>query len=137
MAKHVVKEGDVFSLPIQETVSALCRVAFVSQYFKEVMLITVHGFVAQDDDPVEKSRTPVRAQFYCSSASLQRGMWRYLASTPVTKEDNELSRRVVGGDVWIGDQHLGQPTQTADNLPQMDVYGDRVLIKRVARVLGA
>jgi hypothetical protein len=30
MAKHVVREGDVFSLPLQETVSALCRVVFVS-----------------------------------------------------------------------------------------------------------
>jgi hypothetical protein len=137
MSKHVVREGDVFALPLHEAASALCRVAFVSEYFKEVMLITIHGFAAQDDDPVEKARTPVRAKFYCSKASLQRGVWRHLASTPVTKEDSELSRRLVGGDVWVGDQHLGPPSQTTGNLPQMDVFGDRVLIKRVASVLGA
>ena len=134
---HIVSQGDLFSVPLNENVAALCRVAFASEYFKDVILVTVHGYSAPETDAVEQANTPIRAKVYCSSVSLQRGVWAYLANTPAKPEDKEISRRIVGGDVWVGDQHIGPPNRLEGNLPQMDVYGDRVLVKYLSRVLGA
>ena len=137
MARRLVRAGDIFSLPLGGNSAALCRVVFTSTYFKQVILISVHGPIDFARAPEMQARDPALVMLYCSSASLSKGDWAWLTSSPTTAEDRAHTRRIVGGSVWLGDEHLGLPQEADLELRRMDVHGDRVLVRKVSRVLGA
>jgi hypothetical protein len=75
------------------------------------------------------------ATFYCSSAAIGHGDWPFLCPTNPRPEDVALSKRKVGGDVWIEDSHVGTPTEADAALPEMGVYGNGILLKEVEHVV--
>ena len=135
MTRQRVKAGEVFAVPLPDGEVAICRVLYTSSYFRNVMLIAVHGATADDSHYQQQIANPAVTHFYCSSESFAKGNWRLLASTAVTAEDRATSKRIVAGDVWIEDQHMG-PAGVADaGLPQMDVYGERILSRKLHDLL--
>jgi Immunity protein 26 len=132
MPKITPAPGDVFLIPLSESESALCRVVYVSSYFKKVMLITVHGRCRSTQANPAQALSGTVASFYCSTQSMATGHWPLVGSSRLQPEDKLLSRRIVGGDVWLADQHLGPASEEDSNLPQMDVHGDKVLVRKLA-----
>jgi hypothetical protein len=131
---HTVKHGDVFELPLVSGERALCRITYKSRYFRNVVQIAVHGLAGAADPELLSEGKPV-AVFYGSSVCLRDGRWRFVSRTAPRPEDVWLSKRLVGGDVWIEDDHVGPPAPGDEGLAQMDVYGDKLLAKVVQRVL--
>lgn len=131
---HTVKHGDLFELPLASGSRALCRIAFKSGYFRNVVLIGVRGITGAGD-PKEQSKGPPVFSIYGSSASLRSGKWVFLQRTAQRQEDAELSKRLVAGDIWIENQCLGPAASGSHGVPEMDVYGDGVLARKVQHVL--
>jgi hypothetical protein len=130
---HAVKHGDLFEIPLPSGARALCRVVFKSEYFRNVVLIGVHGISGATDPQTQSEGSPLFT-IYGSTGSLKNGTWSFIQRTSPRLEDVALSKRRVGGDLWIEDEHLGACTGDV-GVPEMDVHGDRVLIKKVHRVL--
>jgi hypothetical protein len=133
---HITPDGDIFGMPLTDGTEALCRVLFKSQYFRNVILVGVYGR-ASGHDPISQIRAkkdPL-VQIYASCESLDLGQWRYLGNAPVSDGERQLSKRVVGGEIWLRDEHLGPVGDNSQSLPQMDVYGDRVLQRKVERCI--
>lgn len=61
--------------------------------------------------------------------------WTLLASTPVTLEDERMSKRIVAGEVWIGDTPLGPIDSPDERLPKMLVHGCALLRKTLIRAV--
>ena len=127
--------GNLYAIPGGERF-AFGKVIFCSEYFKDVMLIrffekAVSSPEAQADGI---DALPYRLIFAGVSA-IEKGAWHLVGSGPVSDAEMAMSRRIVGGDVWIGDQHLGPASESElATLMNMDVYGYRLIEKAVARL---
>ena len=132
---YVSAEGDVFGLPLSAGGEALCRVLFRSQYFRNVILVGAYGTVSGPDAAAQIRGIAPITLIYASCESLDRGQWRYIANVPLTEKEEEFSKRIVGGEVWLRDQAIGPASAEHLGLPQMDVHGDRVLIRKVEKAI--
>jgi len=132
---HTTIEGDVFGLPLADGSEALCRVLFKSQYFRNVILIGIYGRLSERDPIAQVQSAEPFTKMYASCESLDNGEWRYLANLPVSEHERHLSKRIVGGDVWLGDEKLGPTSEGTQTLPQMDVHGDHILQRKVERYI--
>jgi len=61
--------------------------------------------------------------------------WVHLASTPVTLDDERQSRRIVGGGLWIADAYLDEADDSHEDVPEMLVYGYKILGEELLRTL--
>ncbi|RYF29486.1 MAG: hypothetical protein EOO23_06870 [Comamonadaceae bacterium] len=61
--------------------------------------------------------------------------WTWLASTPTTLADERISKRIVAGEVWVGDTPLGPVGSPDETLPKMLVYGCALLRKTLIRAV--
>ena len=127
-----VKEGDFYIVPINEETSILCRVLYKSSYFKHVALVASYG--AYDEEQPLSEQSPVGTPLYTTVQPKLITTWQFLENTPISKLEHLLSKRIVGGEVWLGDEHLGNPTKIEEKtLRQMDVYGDHIFINAITK----
>ena len=126
-----VKEGDIFTIPGTSNFG-VAKVIYLSEYFKDVILIKLYQ--VSYDSQVDIS-IPEGAEFslyYTGIDSVKKGKWEYLGCEAVGAEEKQLTKRIVGGDVWIEDQHLGTASEKERvELPKMQTYGYRLIEKAV------
>jgi hypothetical protein len=72
---------------------------------------------------------------YTSQDPVLKKRWISIGHQPLLTGQNGLAKRIVAGDVWLDDQHLG-PASEVDrrDLPQMDVLGAGLVEKKAANV---
>ena len=101
------------------------RVRFLSDHFKKVALVELFDRVATTAEALKK-RDDDRsiAQYYTGVQGIETGRWKIVGRSDVSGGDLEATRRIVGGNVYIGDDEQG-PASADDEatLPQMDVKG--------------
>ncbi|MBX3625342.1 MAG: hypothetical protein KF892_10045 [Rhizobacter sp.] len=114
---------------------AFAKVIYMSEYFKDVLLVRMYERAFPSID-VPSSLEDVHSRgIYAGIDSVKKGAWVLAGSAPVTDADRALTRRVVGGDVWVEDVHIGPASdEELRALPNMDVYGYRLIEKAVARL---
>jgi hypothetical protein len=130
-----VMPGDLVAIPAGEGRQALAKVLYVSERYKDVILLGVSAEDASETRAEEISWLSYGLLIYASQVPIRRGRWPRLGSTSLSAEDESRSRRVVAGDVWEGDVHLG-PASDEDmlTLPRMSVAGSRLVERKVARL---
>ncbi len=126
-----VKEGDIFSIP-SESNFGVAKVIYCSEYFKDVILIKLYkvSHASQEIDSL-----PVNEEYqlyYTGKDSVKKGKWTCVGCEIVDSDEKKLTKRIVGGDVWKEDQHIG-PASEKDlaELPKMQTYGYRLIEKAV------
>lgn len=118
-----VEEGDLISIDLADGRSFIGKVIFVSNYFRDVILLAIYRADAWQQEGALAGRQPALL-IYTSSKCVGSKGWAKTGSEPVTEGERLRSQRIVGGEVWLGDEELG-PAQASDwkSLPRMDVAG--------------
>jgi hypothetical protein len=124
------REGDIFTIPLEDGREALCRILYASSYFKDVVLIGCYGVCSDKFSATEQVSVSPKAMMYTRWSKT----WPVIGHEPTTSHEGILSRRIVAGDVWEGDEHMGQATEIElASLSKMEVYGHRILVRQLAK----
>lgn len=130
-----LKVGNLYAIPGGGKF-AFGKVLYLSDYFKDLMLVRFFdkAVAAPDELPQQLDSLPSRL-IYTGTGAINRGGWLFLRCDAVSEQERSLSRRIVGGDVWFEDQHLG-PASDDDRktLKNMDIFGHLLIEKAVAKL---
>ena len=119
--KHTA-EGDVIALRLPDRLF-LGKVIFVSTVFRDVILLALFRADTLGYDQPLSSREP-DLLIYTSKKCIGATGWERVGFEPVSSSERQRSRRIVGGEVWLADEELGQASATDwKTLPRMDVFG--------------
>jgi hypothetical protein len=110
-----VDEGDLLAIKVGERTFA-GKVLFTSEIFRDVVLLAIYLSESNGREP--------DLLLYTVGSCIGSSGWGKIGSEAVTDAERKLSKRIVGGEVWLGDTELG-PAQRSEwkSLPKMEVYG--------------
>jgi len=137
LSKKQVELGGLYAIPGVDKFG-LAKVIYVSKYFRDVILIRLYkeAYASLDDMGQESpTQDADSVLYYTGGGAIKAGSWRYLGGQPVSEKERALTKRIVGGGVWIEDNHIG-PAADADmsNLKQMSVHAYKLVEKAVSRL---
>jgi hypothetical protein len=133
MKKQKVALGEIILIPISGGF-VQAKILFLSKLYKDVMLLGIYAYSSD----MKQYAVPVvgdfAATYYASKQAILKGKWSSTGIIePLSETERHLSKRIVGGTVWVEDQYLGPATlEDEQTLPQMDVYGSDLLEEEVA-----
>ncbi len=130
-----VNEGDIYVLSSKGK-NALAKVIYTSNYFKDVILIKLYlSSIEADKVP---SNYLVDSDFkliYTGKDSVKKSNWNLIASQQVSADEKELTKRIVAGDVWVGDDMIGKASDSdLEELPKMLTLGYKLIDKKVSKL---
>ena len=113
---------------------AVAKIIYLSKYFKDVILLRTYPLVVSFS--VETIELPKDFEkellIYTGNQKIKMEKWRKLNNISVTDEEKKMSKRIVGGDVWIEDECMGNATeQDYQILLHMDVDGTKLVENRM------
>ena len=130
-----LKNGSIFAIPCSNQFG-LAKVIYISEYFKDVFLIKLfqHKF-----DSVEainlNDKFDQFTLYYAAKEALKKGEWQFLGEEAVSDTEKALSKRIVGGGVWVEDNYLGDATdKDYETLNSMGIYGWKLIQKAVGKL---
>ncbi|MGH8049805.1 MAG: hypothetical protein ACREPB_03995 [Arenimonas sp.] len=126
--------GDMIAIPSGERFG-LAKVIYVSEFFRNVILLRLFRTTYRDPNVKEFPDAEALADlYYTSSDPVTEGRWAKIGVQQILTSENLMSKRTVGGDVWIGDEHFGPASeQDLEELPKMLTYGYRLVEKAISR----
>ena len=132
---HRVKEGDLYAVALGDGREALCWVLYKSTYFKDIVLMGCYGLFC--DDVIDEENFSLVAQpIYTGASKATTTSWRFISVRPFSAKEKDISLRIVAREVWLGDDCLGVASSNElATLPIMDVYGERLFIKKICQAL--
>lgn len=125
--------GDLIAIPVGDKFG-FAKVIYASEYFKDVILLRLFKGLsdAEASQNFPDSRAPA-ALYYTSSDPIKKGRWKRVGQQEVSLEEKAMSKRLVGGTVWIEDVHIGPASdEDMSTLPKMLTYGYRLIEKAAA-----
>jgi len=127
--------GDMIAIPSGDRFG-LAKIIYSSEYFKSVVLIRLFLVTYQNTNIVDFPGMEEKADlYYTSSDPVSKGLWTKVGSQPVLEDEALMSKRTVGGDVWIADECLGAASdRELKDLPKMLTYGHRLIEKAISRL---
>ena len=129
-----VEEGDFYAIPLGDGREALCRVLFKSNYFRNVVLLGCCGFNGTGRERSLEGLELIGRPTYTSCNERTTRTWRRVGHIALGPSELDLSLRTSGGIVWKGDSVLGDASEDQMRcLPKMDVFGDRIFLKKILR----
>ena len=132
----ILKPGDVILIPATDHFG-LAKVIYCSEYFKDVVLIRLFKVVYSDANIEALPNADSEADLYYTSADpVRKGLWKKVGTQPVSEAERLMSKRIVGGDVWVEDEHIGRASEhDLATLPSMRSFGYRLIEKAVFKML--
>lgn len=129
-----VNVGDMIAIPSGDQIG-LAKVVYSSDFFKNVLLLRLYRKTYPDLEIKEFPEVDAKSDlYYTSSDPVTEGRWKKIGFQPISGIEKLLSKRTVGGEVWIGDEHLGPASeQELEALPKMLTYGYRLIEKAISR----
>jgi hypothetical protein len=108
---------------------------YLSTHFKNAIGFTVYGVKRQlDSTDIDSMLVNHSVVLYTNVIAAVHYGWRVLVHGEITEQDRLLTKRIVGGEVWIGDKRLREASSKEDNeLPRMLVGGMPVVYRQIAR----
>ncbi len=107
-------EGDIVEIPLPDGRTAIGRILHVSKHFKDAVGFIVFGIKGQVSESVEFDSTMtdpttmrVLGPLYTHSAAIEHYGWKRIAHAPVSARQQMLTKRRVGGNVYVGDECIG------------------------------
>jgi tetratricopeptide (TPR) repeat protein len=123
-AKKKAEAGDILLIPL-DGVSAAAKVLYVSGVFKDTMLLGVYPL--RLTDPVLPPSLPdsFALVVYTLTHAVKKGTWRKVGHAPLGEHEKGRSLRIVGADVWLGDEVLRKATaDDKQSIPGMGIIYD-------------
>jgi CBS domain-containing protein len=133
MRKNHIKSGDILLIPVNGERCAVAKIIYVSRHFKNVILLNVYPLVVSVQEmPELPIDAPHDLLIYTAIDKIQKEEWKKIDNIPVTNKENLMSKRIVGGEVWIEDNYIGYATEEdCKTLKQMNVAGTKLAEEKI------
>jgi len=134
MKKRKVFVGEIALIPTGE-MYVPCKVLYLSHYFKDVILLGIYGFRHDKADMPIDLPDGFAHLVYTSQVPILKNCWLSVGHEALRITQQRMSKRIVGGDVWLEDDYLG-PASDSDiqTLPRMSVLGTLLVERRAAAI---
>jgi len=129
--------GDIILIPLSMDEYVVAKVLFASKIFKHSILLGVTDLVIRS----LVMPTLVPSQYilhtYATDQELIEGIWHKVGNLPLSELEERASLRLVGDQVWLGDQLLRTAsTQDKKTLPHMSPGGGIAVEYEIQGALG-
>jgi len=129
-----IKEGDIFFIPSSNKFG-LAKVIFCSKYFKDVILIKLYCDSYEEPKLRNTLNNDEYVLYYTGKDSARKGKWLNAGFEEVSDYERKLSKRIVGGDVWEEDNHIGPASENElSSIKKMQTYGYRLIEEAVTKL---
>ncbi len=138
------REGDIVEIPLPDGRNAVGWILHVSQHFKDAVGFVVFGIKGQvredvvflEDSDIPSSMT-VLGPLYTHIDAIKHYGWKVIAHHSVSEAKRQLTRRQVGGGVYVADEYLGSAEQLGEaNLKPMLAMGMPVVYREIEKAFG-
>jgi len=140
----VFQEGDLVEIPLPDGRIAIAWILHISMRFKDLVAFVVFGIKGQLGTDVaydvegEPLSTRVLGPLYTSTVAASHYGWNVFAHQRISDVKRQLTRRQVGGGVYVGDEYLGSVEELDEcHLPTMLVIGMPVIYQEVEKAFGS
>src|SRR4051812_28363365 len=120
------REGDIVEIPLPDQRVALGWLLHKSEVFKDAVGFVVFGIKGASRQ-IEFEATDalnVLGPLYMHYAALGHYCWRVVGHQPISDSKRLLTKRKVGGSVYVGDECIRQTQKDGEsNLPEMELLG--------------
>jgi hypothetical protein len=126
-------EGRLVTIPTEAGIG-LAKVLFCPAREKNAALFKIFEKVLPRDASITEADFggPYELR-YARLQALKLESWSIFYDQGVDADEHELTHRTSGGDVWIGDEHIGPATEADErSLPKMLIYGEGLIEKFVS-----
>jgi hypothetical protein len=116
-------EGDIVLIPTKSGEYGVAKILYVPQVFRNVILLGIYQAATTNvEAPFNLPEQFAVPCIYTGSQTIKLGEWPVVARTRVADHEKDLSRRIVGGHVWLGDECVREASpDDRDRLPPMGV----------------
>jgi tetratricopeptide (TPR) repeat protein len=123
--KPKVEGGSIVLFPLYDGRYVVTKVLFASRLAKDLILLGVTKTLTSELSlPRDVDWQFVRL-IYMSNYSVQLGLWPLVGQAALSAEEQSMSLRMAGGEVWVGDEKLRKATsEDRKKLPEETVYLD-------------
>jgi len=138
------QEGDIVEIPLPDGHIAIGWILHVSKYFKDAVGFVVFGIKGRiredvffDGNTNIPSSMPVLGPLYTHINALEHYVWTVIAHQPVSESKRQLTRRQIGGGVYVGDEFLGSTEELGElDLKPMLAMGMPVIYAQIENAFG-
>lgn len=138
------KEGDIVEIPLPDGRTAIGWILHISKHFKNAVGFVVFGIKGQKSDKVvydaetgKPSSTKVFGPLYTHIDNMKLSGWKKFAEQPLSERDRLLTKREVGGGVYVGDEYIGSVEEVGDpNIKPMLAMGMPVVYSEIEKAFG-
>lgn len=139
------REGDIVQIPLPDGRVATGWILHVLKRFKNAVGFIVFGVEGQTSTNVVNDSTTgnpismnVLGPLYTHLDNLALSGWRTIAHQPISDAKRELTRRQVGGGVYVADDYLGSAEELGEqNLRPMLAMGMPVVYSEIYSAFGS
>jgi hypothetical protein len=136
MRKENVDIGELILIPI-ENGFVPAKVLYLSQRYKNVIMLGIYNIRMHIRQRPEILPVSFGLMVYTSQVPVLKKRWISIGHQPLLAGQDGIAKRIVAGDVWLGDQRLGTASENdRRSLSQMEILGANLVEKR-ATVLTA
>ena len=130
MKKKEVREGEIVMIAAGECYVA-AKVLYLSKWFKDLILLGLYKEPLSDLAMPASLSSKFAQMVYTSQEPILKGRWNSVGHEPLLPWQTGLAKRIVGGEVWLGDECLGAASKADfDELPRMQALGAALVEKR-------
>ena len=115
------EEGDIVEIPLPDERTAIGWILHVSQHFKNAVGFIVFGIKGQLREDIvselgsgEPASMKVLGPLYTHMDAIKHYGWKTIAHQPISEQKRMLTKRDVGGGVYVGDEYIGSVQEVGD-----------------------
>jgi hypothetical protein len=138
------REGDIVQMPLPDGRFATGWILHVSQKTKSAVGFVVFGIEGQKRNEVQYEMATDRplsmtvlGPLYTSIEAMRHYGWSVIAHQPLSDATRHLTRRRIGGGVYVGDEFVGDAEELGElTLQPMLMMGMPVVYSEIERFFG-
>ncbi|GIX02821.1 MAG: hypothetical protein KatS3mg112_1758 [Thermogutta sp.] len=129
--------GDIILIPLSMDEYVVAKVLFASKIFKHCILLGVTDIVLRSLVMPASVPSQYILHIYATDQEFIEGIWHKVGNLPLSELEERASLRLVGDEVWLGDQLLRKAsTQDSKTLPHMSPGGSVAVEYEIQCALG-
>ncbi|PQO46688.1 hypothetical protein [Blastopirellula marina] len=138
------QEGDIVEIPLPDGRTAIGWILHLSTHFKNAVGFVVFGIkgeksdqIVQDADAGQPLSLKVLGPLYTHVDNMKHCGWKTFAHQPISDSQRLLTKREVGGGVYVGDEYVGSVHEVGDpNLQPMRTMGMPIVYGEIEKAFG-